>query len=740
MKQRRALMFLIPILLLAAALRFYLLDAQSFWNDEGNSARVAERSLGLILAAARGDIHPPGYYLFLHAWRAFMGSSEFALRSVSVFAGVVLVALTYGIGRRLYGPATGLTGALLGAVAPLAITYSQEARMYALLAALGAAASYLLLRILPLSGQGDREGSGWPPAWGAAVGYVFLGAAGLYTQYTFPFVLLVHNAFFALWWLLRGRLCARRWAWVGLWGGLQVGLTMLFLPWLGAAVHSLSGWSARGGTYALGPALRHVLSVLSIGVTLRDDQAGAALCVAGALVFLGLFPDLRIRDQLVQPGRVAGAGERVRSAWGGALLALWLVLPVVLIFAFQLYKPAYLKFLIVTLPAAHLLAAHGIENLARAANRSRARGVRIVGVGALLAAAVVLVLATGRSLYNLYFNPAYARDDYRQIAADIAAVRRAGDAIVLDAPNQWEVFTYYCPDQDVYPAPYHPDLNEAEAFLAPLLQGYDRLFVLYWGDAESDPQRLIEGLLGARAYPAGDRWYGHVRLVTYGVAPLPQEPTSSVDAELGGVIQLRGYAISGDSFAPGDVLPVTLFWQATEAPSRRYKVTLQVLDGAGQLVAQHDAEPGGGFRPTDAWEPGKMVTDRSGVMLSSDLAAGTHTVIVGVYDAASGQRLFGSDGADHLVLTPMPRLSHLDKAFCPSSRCEEQRAVRRGNLLVRMDRVLRAAMVGERGRSWIPAFGPPVGRDGMTDGGHRAGRRVRWACQLRLLVLHFGAY
>ena len=41
--------FLFFILNSALALRFYRLEAQSFWYDEGNSARIAERSLRLII-------------------------------------------------------------------------------------------------------------------------------------------------------------------------------------------------------------------------------------------------------------------------------------------------------------------------------------------------------------------------------------------------------------------------------------------------------------------------------------------------------------------------------------------------------------------------------------------------------------------------------------------------------------------------------------------------------------------
>ena len=132
---------LLAILLLASFLRFYCLDAQSFWNDEGNSARIAERTLDLILEGAEGDIHPPGYYLLLHYWRALFGQSEFALRSLSAVAGLALVVFTYLLGHHLFGQATGLMAALLGAISPFAIYYSQEARMYAPLAALSAAAA-----------------------------------------------------------------------------------------------------------------------------------------------------------------------------------------------------------------------------------------------------------------------------------------------------------------------------------------------------------------------------------------------------------------------------------------------------------------------------------------------------------------------------------------------------------------------------------------------------------------------
>ncbi len=602
---------LLITLLLAFFLRFYRLDAQSFWNDEGNSARIAERSLDLILEGAAGDIHPPGYYLLLHYWRALFGQSEFALRSLSVAAGVATVAFTYLLGRRLFGESVGLMAAFLGALAPLAVYYSQEARMYALLAALSAASSLFAIHALRLTLDASRLLSLAP--------YVLISVAGLYTHYAFPFVLLAHNAIFGLWWLAVARRSEGRWRWLALWAGTQAAIAALYLPWLPIALGSVTGWSPAGQEYELGSALLDVLRVLTVGITLPVGEATATLVVTGALLLVGLWPQ----------------GTDRLSRFGVTAVALYLLLPVTFIFTFDLYKPAWLKFLIVVLPSFHILLAHGIENLAHISRL--AFDVSRFTFYALLTLA--LTALTSPSLHNLYFDPTYFRDDYRHLASDIAAISCPHDAIILNAPNQWEVFTYYYPDRDVYPAPYHPDPSATDEFLAPLVEQYRRLFLLYWGDAESDPQRLIETWLANNAYKTGDRWYGRVRLATYGVAPLPEEPVVALDARFGEAIGLNGYALARDRLAPGDTLPVTLFWEAQAAIAERYKVTVQLLDDAGRLVTQRDTEPGDDLWLTDTWQPGQFVTDRYGLSLPPDLPPGRYVLVVGLYHLVSGERL-----------------------------------------------------------------------------------------------------
>ena len=59
---------LVGVAALAAALRWFRIDAQSLWYDEGISAHQLTRSFPEILRAAALDTHPPLYYWTLKAW------------------------------------------------------------------------------------------------------------------------------------------------------------------------------------------------------------------------------------------------------------------------------------------------------------------------------------------------------------------------------------------------------------------------------------------------------------------------------------------------------------------------------------------------------------------------------------------------------------------------------------------------------------------------------------------------
>jgi mannosyltransferase len=599
----------LPLLLvfaLAAGLRFYRLDAQSFWNDEGNSARIAERTIPLILEGAAGDIHPPLYYLALHYWRALAGQSEFALRALSSVGGLGLVALIYVLGADAFGPWSGLAAALMAAINPFQVYYSQEARSYIWVAFLGAAAAYAALRWL----ENPHRGGGL-----AAAGYVLGATAGLYTHYLFPITLIPINLI-VLTLLLRRKALPR----LGGWLGLHLIIAVLYLPWAPTALHQLSGWPSSAGGASLESAGLDLLRLFSLGVTIKTADSAIALLGFGFLSLLGLIPPR--------------AGGRRAEGVGLALVVLWLVIPVAAILVLGLYKEALLKFLVVASPAFCLLIGRGLYQ-ALAPRSAGGVGVRsVILLPAALSVGLILSFSY-ESLDNLYFDPAYARADYREMARTIQAVARPGDGIILNAANQWEVFTYYYPEVErVYPLPRSRPVREAEvvAELENITTSHDRLFAIFWAEAESDPERLVERWLDAHAYKAADEWWGDVRLVTYAVpAAPPTEMRTHLDARLGEHIILHGYTLLAERLAPGDILQVTLFWEGTAPIEQRYKVFLHLLNGEGELVAQRDSEPGGGLALTTTWTPGEMLPDNHGILIPLDTPPGTYQLLAGLY-------------------------------------------------------------------------------------------------------------
>jgi len=127
----------------------------------------------------------------------------------------------------------------------------------------------------------------------------------------------------------------------------------------------------------------------------------------------------------------------------------------------------------------------------------------------------------------------------------------------------------------------------------------------------------------------------------------------TLDVRFGGDIRLRGYALPTDRVAPGDVLQVALLWQAGSTPSRRYKVTVQLLDEQDQVLAQRDAEPVGDARPTTSWAPGEWIRDNYGLFIPFGTPPGRSRLLVALYQPEDGSRLpaEGPGGrGDHLIL------------------------------------------------------------------------------------------
>lgn len=662
------------ILLLAAVPRFYQLSGQSLWADEGNSVALVQHSFGEIARRTAFDIHPPLYYWLLKGWTVLLGQSEIGLRSLSAMLGVLLVYLVGVLGTRLFSRRVGLLAAFIAALSPLQVYYSQEARMYMLLAVLATLTVLAALFILDRYRTQPNGGHFHLP--GGL--YVLFVTAGLYTHYAYPVILLAVNSIALIWlwsrkpapYVLRFTFYAPLFNWLL----LHLIPLLIYLPWLPAAWRQLTTWPAEPQIRPFSAILDEISTTLLFGLSWPFEWPGFSLVGFGAILgvsgWFAVSAGFKAKssentaagrrppaaEKIFMPGGVRHAHEcsfgslwpisrfpqpvsplTCQSPWLPlTLLYLWLLLPIIL--TILIFSPAFLKFLLVAAPPLALLLAMMLDHLAKSLKISRR------SLPAYLTGAALLALLTGASALALdryYHDPAFARDNYRGIVQFIQAIGDAHDAVILNAEGQQDVFNYYWAQTSrpipVYPLPHARPLNEAAtlATLQTITRQADKIYAVYWATQQADPQGVIAGWLDSHLFKAADQWYGNVRLVSYGV-PLEAVEIEPVRYRLGEHIRLTGYALSTTQIAPADILRVALQWE-TEAPlPQAYTVFVQLLDSASHVVGQRDAAP---RTPAVSWPVGASITDTHGLFVEPGTPPGPHRLIVGLYDSETGRRL-----------------------------------------------------------------------------------------------------
>lgn len=198
-----------------------------------------------------------------------------------------------------------------------------------------------------------------------------------------------------------------------------------------------------------------------------------------------------------------------------------------------------------------------------------------------------------------------------------------------------------------------------EALLGRLSHKYRQIWLALDTTPEGDPASTTERWLDENAYRVESHWLGSaVRLVRYVTRSAGPDLTPAVqlDLKLGSRIRLAGLSPAGPlSARAGEVVSLTLFWQADRQVKKDYQVFIQLLDDAGRLWAQVDRPPVGGFRPTSSWQPGETVSDNYGLALPSDLPPGRYRLIGGLYLPTDMKRLEvsagdGTVGRDYALL------------------------------------------------------------------------------------------
>ena len=191
-----------------AALRLvHYLDRRSLWLDEAMLAlNVASRGfLELLTPLDYHQAAPLGFLWLERALVALLGPTELALRAPSLVAGVAVIPAAAVVGFRLFGEPAGHLAALLCALSPVLVRYSNEAKPY------GTDALASLLLVGTAAWVAERpEGRGrFAVLAGVGLPAVLLSFPALFTAAAVVAALFLHPVARRLW--RRTLLCGVLW-------------------------------------------------------------------------------------------------------------------------------------------------------------------------------------------------------------------------------------------------------------------------------------------------------------------------------------------------------------------------------------------------------------------------------------------------------------------------------------------------------------------------------------------------
>ncbi len=410
-KRRTGRIALVWIGIIALACLVYAagMGHESICYDEMVVNAIAAHRPTEIVALMRFDNHPPLFYLLVWAVRALLGSSEWALRSVSVMAAVGLVALGAGPVRRLLGDRVAFLYAGVVLFTPAILIYAHEARMYTpATVTVTAAALYGALAV--------RDGR--------AGDWVKLGVSSLAAAYLHYYALIAvfsANAFVLGWVLLRRH--------ERLWRAMTTSglMAVAYLPWVAVvvrqsrSVHDAGFWVSPVSPQAVWLALLRPF-------TYKEVVPGVRQWMVAALVLWVLLIAVGAVLAWIRPARGEGAVA-------GLMLVVYLGTMAATVGISLAYVPVFFfRYMIVGTGVLAVLVSMG-------AGRLPGRWLPGVAVGVL----ALLNAATLRDVYTRHFNYGMKR-----VAQDLGTLVQPGDLIVTTESFSLGPALYYFPQAEIY--------------------------------------------------------------------------------------------------------------------------------------------------------------------------------------------------------------------------------------------------------------------------------------------------
>ena len=455
---RRALpLALASVVAIAAALRFRDLGAQSVWVDEAFSWSQSRGSLNELIYATANDNYPPLHNFLLFFVIRVFGDNEWALRAPSAVLGLLNVIAIYWVGVIFANRFVGVVAALFLALSGFHIWYSQDARMYTLLA----------LSATLFVGTSVRLAS--EPSFAKAILAFICGLALLYSHPYGVFTWLAVSAAIGfcihndpnLW-----SLSIRQWF------ALQATVIIGFAPWAFILL-SRANSIENEGFWLKSPTPNLVINALSNLSTGPFSLSLICLCISA----LGVY-------RMAKPPISTYSAENSATV---VLLLAWAVVPIALGIAASIaVTPIFIdRYLMGSLPAILLLASLGLSRFVKS-------------IRDCLIAIAISIIVLGISV--AFYSPAPQRD-WRSATAFLSANLGPRDCVHSNIWGGYMPLQYYhrqhipCLTSFGLHMPF--DQNE--------LAGADRIFVV--SKTGTGEQKALEGLPGGAWRSWNREWF-----------------------------------------------------------------------------------------------------------------------------------------------------------------------------------------------------------------------------------------
>lgn len=135
------------------------------------------------------------------------------------------------------------------------------------------------------------------------------------------------------------------------------------------------------------------------------------------------------------------------------------------------------------------------------------------------------------------------------------------------------------------------------------------------------------------------------------------EPAAPMQVDWGESVRLLGFGVNPVQPRLGAPWTIDLYWQALQPVRVDYTVFVHLVNAYGRILAQTDEQPLQGDYPTSLWREGEHVADRHVIAVPERMDGGPFYLLIGLYDAATGERLVYSSpeglSSDHLTFGPL---------------------------------------------------------------------------------------